>query len=322
MTSEKKLPLPAAQPGEGLNNSDNLSITEQSEKSKPLKNLTWKDYEALLVSRYMRGGMARETAARFAQGEINAILTGNHWTRGKPTPPDPQTVIIHALAEYELTAAEKDLYAELAAKYEYDGGMDRAAVEGRAMAEILHRKYGVNHANNLQGRREAPGTAPDCKQAYNTSVAGVKTPAAPEIPPPKTKPRKYEGIAALTEYTKRGIRLMPCVPVDGDPKRYRPIVGKGKWDGTATADIKRVTEYMSGALWPNVPVCLFRFIPAEAGLVCLDIDKGHSNGVDGEANFYRSTGSAALLACLKHTSYTVFSRYKRLNFAAIPLPLL
>ncbi|MDR1177241.1 MAG: hypothetical protein LBK64_00290, partial [Spirochaetaceae bacterium] len=60
--------------------------------------LTWSDYERLLTARYQAGGHAPEIAAHFAQGEIRAILAGNHWTHGKPTAPDPQRLIIEALA--------------------------------------------------------------------------------------------------------------------------------------------------------------------------------------------------------------------------------
>jgi hypothetical protein len=69
--------------------------------------------------------------------------------------------------------------------------------------------------------------------------------------------------------------------------RYRPIVGKEKWNDTATADIERIKKYISGALWPNQPIHLFRFIPKEAKLICLDIDKNHSDSADGENNLYR-----------------------------------
>jgi hypothetical protein len=201
------------------------SITAQAENDKPSGNPTWKDCETYLISRYVKGGISEASALLFAQGEINAIQAGNHYSRDasgtmRVTPPDPQVVIIHALIERELTAAEKDAYNELAGK-------------------------------------------------------------------PETEPRKYEGRAALAEYAKRGIRLMPCVPVEDDPKKYRPITGKEKWPDVATNDIKRIGQYQSGALWPNAPISLFRFIPAEAGLLCVDIDKGHSNGVDGEAEFYR-----------------------------------
>jgi len=249
-------------PKDGLFFGNNVipNITERAENSKPFEALTWKDYETFLISRYVSAGMGEETAAYFARQEVQSIVDGKHWTHGKPTPPDPQAVIIAALAEYELTADERDAYSEAAGKYACN--MDRSAAESRAMAEVLYRRQ------------------------YSGGQGGKTRTAAPEIPP-ETAPRKYEGIAALVEYTKRGIRLMPCVPVEEDLKKYRPIVGKEKWDGKATADIELIKKYTSGALWPNTPIRLFRFIPAEAGLLCLDIDKGHGNAVDGEAEFYR-----------------------------------
>jgi hypothetical protein len=160
-----------------------------------------------------------------------------------------------------LSADEKEQFTERAGILEFDAHMDRAAAERRAMAEVLHRRHGAVE------RRE------------------TRT-AAPEIPP-ETAPRKYEGSAALAEYTKRGIRLMACVPVENDQKKYRPIVGKDKWDNKATADIELIKKYMSGALWPKEPIHLFRFLPADAKLVCQDVDKNHGNGVDGEAEFYK-----------------------------------
>jgi hypothetical protein len=115
-----------------------------------------------------------------------------------------------------------------------------------------------------------------------------ETRKAPEKPLQLTDlPKRYEGTAALTEYAKRRIKLMPCVPAEGDPKRYRPIVKQEKWPDVATSDMETIKAYQSGAKWPNEKIHLFRFIPKEAGLLCLDIDKGHADGTDGEANLYR-----------------------------------
>jgi hypothetical protein len=262
MPEIKRPPRPDGNSAEGFNSNDAIpNITESAENSKPFEALTWRDYKALLISHCVNGGTGRETAARFAQGEISAILAGNHWTHGKPTPPDPQAAIIACLLEYELSADEKEQFTERAGILEFDAHMDRATAESRAMAEVLHRRHGAVE------RRET------CT-------------ADPEIPP-EPEPRKYEGSAALTEYTKRGIKLMACVHVENDQKKFRPIVGNDKWDSKATADIELIKKYMSGVLWPNVPIRLFRFIPYEADLSCLDIDKGHGNGVDGEAEFYR-----------------------------------
>lgn len=267
MPEIKRPSRPDGIPEGGLGNSNvELNITLLSENCKQSENLTWQDYEVLMVSRYTQGGMSGATALHFAQREIAAIKDGQHWTKGKPTPNDPQAAMISAL-KYELTATEKERFNERAAIYEYDAHISRAEAEARAMAEILH------HRNKPTTAPQSAADAPTVETHRND----------PEIPPQQ----RYEGKDALAEYTRRGIRLMPCVTVEDNPKRYRPIVGKEKWDSTATADSKRITEYQSGALWPNMPINLFRFIPAEAGLICFDIDKGHSDGVDGEANFYR-----------------------------------
>jgi hypothetical protein len=242
-------------------NDAEINITEHAENSKPFEALTWKDCETDLITRYVNGEMGRETAAIPARKEIGVILTGNHYSRDaagkmRPTPADPQQFIFNA-----LSADEKDAYKERAGILEFDAHMDRAAAESLAMAEVLRRRPGAVE------RRE-------------TRAAALEIPSEPE-------PQKYEGIAALAEYTKRDIRLMPCVPVENDPKKYRPIVGKEKYNDKATADIGIIKKYQSGALWPNAPIRLFRLIPAEAHLSCVDIDKGHGNGVDGEAEFYR-----------------------------------
>jgi hypothetical protein len=204
--------------------------------------------------------MSEESARYFAQGEIKAIQTGSHWTHGKQTPNDPELAIVHILVN-GLTEAGRELYDELAGKLMSDG-MDRAAAEKKAMAELLHR-YPIA----------------ECKATDQSETI-------PEKPQP-TEPLKHEGAAGLAEYTRRGIRLLPCVPVEEDPKRYRPIVGKGKWGDVATSDIDRITEYQAGALWPNELIHHFRFIPKSAKVACLDVDQGHSNGADGEANLDR-----------------------------------
>ncbi|MDR3193497.1 MAG: bifunctional DNA primase/polymerase, partial [Treponema sp.] len=78
----------------------------------------------------------RETALYFARGEINAILAGNHRTQGKPTAPDPQRLIIEALAP-----EDREYFTERAALLEHDGGLNRADAEARALREIISRKY-------------------------------------------------------------------------------------------------------------------------------------------------------------------------------------
>jgi hypothetical protein len=97
---------------------------------------TMADYERLLVTRYQTGGHAPETALHFAQGEIKAIQEGRHWTHGKPTAPDPQRLIIEALAPEDW-----EQFTERAGILEYDAGLTRPDAESRAIVETLSRKY-------------------------------------------------------------------------------------------------------------------------------------------------------------------------------------
>jgi hypothetical protein len=101
-----------------------------------LDTLIWSDYTQFLVTRYITGGHTLETALHFAQGEIKAILAGKHWTAGKPTAPDPQRLIINALAP-----EDREYFTERAGILEYDAGLTRREAESRAIDEILSRKY-------------------------------------------------------------------------------------------------------------------------------------------------------------------------------------
>jgi hypothetical protein len=104
------------------------------------------DYEQLLIARYQAGGHTRETALHFAQGEIRAILAGNHWTIGKLTAPDPQHLIIEALAP-----EDREQFTERAGILEYDAGLSRTDTEARALQEIFSRKYPEPPRSEYQG---------------------------------------------------------------------------------------------------------------------------------------------------------------------------
>ena len=98
--------------------------------------VTWSDYERLLVARYTAGGHDRETALHFAQGEINAILAGNHWTKGKPTPAEPRQLIFEA-----LSPDEQEYFSERAGILENDAGTNRSDADVQVLAEIISKKY-------------------------------------------------------------------------------------------------------------------------------------------------------------------------------------
>jgi hypothetical protein len=119
----------------GFNGRNNHNINQADKK---INALSWPDYEKFLIARYTAGGHTKETALQFAKGEINAILTGNHWTRGKLTPADPCQLIFSS-----LLLDEQEYFSERAGIFEHDAGLNRADAEAQALAEIIIRKYPV-----------------------------------------------------------------------------------------------------------------------------------------------------------------------------------
>jgi hypothetical protein len=226
------------------------SITAQVENVKPSGNLTWKDYEAYLISRYVKSGMSGASALHFAQGGINAIKAGNHYSRDsagnmRPTPSDPQALIIRALIERELTTYEKDAYNELAGKYEFGAGMPRAAAEGRAMAEVLH-------------RRNCPMAAggKDIKHTARLRKSG------------------FDAVLHMAE--KHGVRFIPC-SLNG-----RPIL---KWAAENQKNFSSDIEKLKA--WYKQGVRRFSYLPGLSNICGLDIDRNHADGRDGIADFYK-----------------------------------
>jgi hypothetical protein len=111
---------------------------------------------------------------------------------------------------------------------------------------------------------------------------------APDRPP---MPR-YEGIQALTYMTNRGIKVTPCKKgTDGNyyfSTPYKNEYEKLKFQNPRakisdcpgfTSDIERIKEYTSDG------IALFRFIPADHGFFCLDLDV--KDGKHGIAEFDR-----------------------------------
>jgi hypothetical protein len=105
-------------------------------------------------------------------------------------------------------------------------------------------------------------------------------------------------LSALSRYTSLGVKLLPCVFVDENTERYRPIQKKEKWAYLATSDIAIIEKYINGGeLWTGYDsktqsslkqrITLFRFIPKDHNLIVLDIDRGHRAGADGVENFYK-----------------------------------
>jgi hypothetical protein len=95
----------------------------------------------------------------------------------------------------------------------------------------------------------------------------------------------YDGLEAFWEVLALGARLIGVFP-------HGAYIAKEEGFQAAFTDSQATVEaLMSGAGDPEgrakgQPIRLFRFCPAEAGLLCLDIDRGHGNGKDGLVEFY------------------------------------
>jgi len=124
----------------GFNGRNNHNINQADIK---INVLSWPDYEKFLIARYTAGGHTKETALQFAKEEINAILTGNHWTRGKPTPADPCQLIFSS-----LFPDEQEYFSERAGIFKHDAGLNRADAEAQALAEIINKKYPIPKPNS------------------------------------------------------------------------------------------------------------------------------------------------------------------------------
>jgi hypothetical protein len=136
--------------------------------------------------------------------------------------------------------------------------------------------------------RNADGYTDDIMAAYLESLIEDYQALTRERFRPSGSPAAvFRGIAALAEYARRGIRLMPCVPTEDDSRRYRPVTRNKNADRIRTSDMGCIEQYRAGTLWPYRKIPLFRFIPADYGLVVLDIDCGHRDNQDGVAAFFR-----------------------------------
>jgi hypothetical protein len=107
---------------------------------------------------------------------------------------------------------------------------------------------------------------------------------ARRAPESKPKPR-YEGLAALREILTAGANVIGVFPSGA-------FIAKGDdFHAAFTADTETIKSLMAGkgdkqGRAKGKRIDRFRFCPAPAGLLCLDIDRGHENGKDGLAEFY------------------------------------
>ncbi|GHT93338.1 hypothetical protein FACS1894122_08420 [Alphaproteobacteria bacterium] len=93
------------------------------------------------------------------------------------------------------------------------------------------------------------------------------------------------GATTLKHMTDHGIKLIGCYDSGA------AIASGEEYKDAFTSDITEIQNLMQGngdkhGHARGQIIRLFRFIPADAGFVCIDIDRGHANGIDGLAKFY------------------------------------
>jgi hypothetical protein len=111
----------------------------------------------------------------------------------------------------------------------------------------------------------------------------IETHGKPPASPPQAR---YEGIEAIKHMAARGITLIG---------RYEnnAAIAKGKnYPKAFTADMAVIHNLMDGkgdqaGRGKGTKIRRFTFIPQDAGFLCLDIDRGHKDGKDGLAEFYK-----------------------------------
>jgi hypothetical protein len=171
-----------------------------------------------------------------------------------------------------LTDEEKEFFLERAGVYEFDGGLSHEEAERLAVKSIIERRKKAPTS-----AIEAPTSPPDAEKVKSHGKA-------PETPP---KPR-YSDIQALEYFTKRGIKLIGVYESGAMICRTRV---DGDYDNSFTDDIPEIKALIAGmgdaaGRAQGKKIELFRFIPGDYDFLCLDIDRGHADGVDGLKELY------------------------------------
>jgi hypothetical protein len=111
--------------------------------------------------------------------------------------------------------------------------------------------------------------------------------------------RERRGLEALAYFALHGVEMIPYLPSgkaiakwDADPTPWTrdPQVVANLWNGFGD---------VAGRGW-GTPIERFMFLPERAGLVGLDIDRGHADGVDGLEQFYATFGRGSLPTIIRN----------------------
>jgi hypothetical protein len=124
----------------------------------------------------------------------------------------------------------------------------------------------------------------------------------------------YEGLGALQHILAYGIKVI------GAYESGAAIASGDDYTQAFTADITEIQNLIAGkgdrqGRAKGTPIHRFRFVPKNAGLVCIDIDRGHADGIDGLAEFYRMferddvyrPGLPKALQDIEHSSFPVYT---------------
>jgi hypothetical protein len=190
------------------------------------------------------------------------------------------TEIPPALASLpSLTSDEIETFSERAGVYQYDAGLTPGEAENLAVKYVIeHRKKTPQRAIEAHS---GAGEAPDIKSHGKT------------LEPP-SKPH-YSGLEALQHMINHSIKIIGAYESGAMICRARI---EGDYDAAFTGDIAEIKALMAGlgdtaGRAQGSKIELFRFIPGLYDFLCLDIDRGHSDGIDGLAelyNFFDSIG--------------------------------
>jgi hypothetical protein len=189
-----------------------------------------------------------------------------------------------------MTPEEREAWQERAGILEFESGMPKEEAERRATEIILER------------RNKSP------REPAETVKAATHGKAPENVPRPR-----YEGLAAIREILLAGANVIGAFSSGA-------FIAKGDdFHAAFTADTETVKALMEGrgdkqGRAKGSYIERFRFCPAPAGMLCLDIDRGHENERDGLAEFYSmfekaGTPRAALPSMLRDIEAGSFPVY-------------
>ena len=172
-----------------------------------------------------------------------------------------------------LTDDEMELFIERAGILENEGGLTRDEAERGAAKYIQER------------RKKAPISAIEAPTSPPAGVKGENIRQAPESPPKA----RYSGIEALKYMADYGISLIGAYGNSGAMICRARV--EGDYDAAFTNDMAEIKALIAGlgdsaGRAKGSKIELFRFIPGLYGFLCLDIDRGHADGIDGLKELY------------------------------------